>query len=287
MNDNAVTRFFMKIHLSVFDSGFLASEILVSNLKNVAAFFSICFFLSLVLASVSRVIKISEEAPRLAYSALGTVKFENYVLVYPDTLKQIDSWKLTELGTLVSGVKLPKNVSYPIEVTIGTDSVKNNGKPFLHAGKNEFSTNIMSILFERKPQKIQRIGWKKILKNPNVTADENFYKAYFKKVSNKFGFLCTEFVVIGLEMLKSLFHIWLPVLIYLLFFGKRLKFNGKIKLVMFAAIPYLIITPVSLLAAKGILFTTDISLVCAVIITIRALVQIEKNCTRKDDNETI
>lgn len=265
MDENTIAQFFRKIHLLIFDSKFLVSQVLTSTLGKILTFFLTLFFLSLVLSSVSRVIKISEFAPNLIYSAVGTMKFENYVLTCPDTLKQIDKWKFNELTALISGVKVPQSFSYSIEISMGSDRLKNPSSPFLHIGKTEFSTNVMSV------------GWNKILKKPNMTIDENFYKTYFKNPLNRFGIFLAEILIIGLEMLKSIFQIWLSILIYLLFFGKRLKFPEKFKLITITAIPYLIIMPISLFAAKSILFTTDISLLCAVVIAIRAIFQIEKN----------
>ena len=277
MGENAIVKFFQKIHLLVFDSKFLASEVFGSTLRKVFMFLGALFIMSLVLSSVSRVIKLNEFAPNLIHSALGTMEFENYVLTSPDTLKIVDGWRLNELITLISGVKMPLSVSYPIEISVGGDTVKTTGgKLFVHVGKTEFSTNVMS----RK--NIQSVGWDKILKTPNIVINEKFYKAYFGNPLNKIGIFLGEILIIGFEMFKSILQIGLSILIYLLFFGKKLKFPEKLKLIMFSLIPYLIIMPVSLFAAKNILFVNNIALICAVIIAIRAIIQSEKGIYKNE-----
>jgi hypothetical protein len=273
--------------LSIFDSEFLAREILTSTTRKTAAFFLILFSLSLAVSSTSRVVKICKEAPDLIYSATGTLVFEKYALISPDTLKIIDGTKINRLGTLVSGIKLSQNISYPIDITIGSDkalSAAEGKNTFIHIGKNALTTNVLSALFGYESQKTT---WDRILKTPNITIDEIFYKNYFSKFSNKIGFWVMGFIVIGIQMFQSILQVWLSIFIYLLFFGKKLRLIEKIRLLMLTFIPYFIIMPVSLFAAKGILFTTDISLLCAVILTIRAIVKVDKICVRKDNNEII
>jgi len=273
---NLITLFFKKIHMSVFDSNFLASQALDSTVKKTAQFFFALFLASLTISAISRAVRICAAAPNLIYGAAGVIKFEDYVLVFPDTLKNVESAKINELGTLVSGIKIPTTISYPIAITIGeTDSATSAKSPFIHIGKTAFSTNVLSFFFEKNPAKIQRINWKEILKTPNMTIDENFYAAHFKKISSRINVFWTEFFVIGVEMSGAILQIWISIFIYLIFFGRNLDFYAKFRLLMLICTPYFIIMPVSLVAAKGILFTTDISLVCAVIITVRAMLRID------------
>jgi hypothetical protein len=212
----------------------------------------------------------------LIYNAAGGLKFENYVLVSPDKLKIVDGAKINELGVLVSGIKIPSQVSYPIAITIGgTDSIKNAESPFIHIGETAFSTNILPFFLEKNPAKIQKASWEKILKTPNITIDENFYEIHFKKISSRINIFWTEFFIIGMEMSGAIFQIWISIFVYLIFFGRKLVFPAKFRLLMLICTPYFIIMPVSLIAAKGILFVTDISLVCAVIITVRAILRID------------
>jgi hypothetical protein len=276
MGWNLITLFFKKIHLSVFDSNFLASQALDSTVKKTAQFFMALLLSSLTISALSRAVKICASAPNLIYGAAGVIKFEDYVLIFPDTLKIVEGTKINELGTLVSGIKIPTPVSYPIAITIGgTDSVVSAKSPFMHIGKTAFSTNVLSFFFEKDPAKVQKASWKEILKTPNMTIDENFYVAHFKKFSSKISIFCTEFFVIGLEMSGAVLQIWISIFIYLIFFGRNLDFYAKFRILMLICTPYFIIMPVSLVAAKGILFTTDISLVCAVIITVRAMLRID------------
>jgi len=276
MNCNPITLFFKKIHLSVFDSDFLASQALNSTVKKTAQFFLALFLSSLTISALSRAVKICANAPNLIYGAAGVIKFEDYVLVFPDTLKVVESAKINELGTLISGIKIPAPVSYPVAITIGgTDSAVSSVGPFIHIGKTAFLINALSFFFEKNPAKVQKASWKEILKTPNMTIDESFYAAHFKKISSKINIFWTEFFVIGVEMSGAIMQIWISVFIYLIFFGRNLDFYAKFRLLMLICTPYFIIMPVSLVAAKGILFTTDISLVCAVIITVRAMLRID------------
>jgi len=56
---------------------------------------------------------------------------------------------------------------------------------------------------------------------------------------------------------------------------------------MLTTIPYFIIMPVSFCAANGISFATDIALVCALIITIRAITQVELFLTKRINYEKL
>ena len=276
MGWNLITLFFKKIHLSVFDSNFLASQALDSTVKKTSQFFFALFLSSLTISALSRAVKICAAAPDLIYGAAGVLKFEDYVLIFPDTLKVVEGAKINELGMLVSGIKIPTPKYYPVAITIGgTDSAVSAKSPFIHIGKTAFSTNVLSFFFEKNPAKVQRVIWKEILKTPNMTIDKGFYAAHFKKISSRINVFWTEFFVIGLEMSGAILQIWISVFVYLIFFGRKLDFYAKFRLLMLICTPYFIIMPVSLVAAKGILFSTDISLVCAVIITVRAMLRID------------
>jgi hypothetical protein len=281
MEENKLIQFFNKIHLSVVDAKYLASQALSAAMKPVFLFFLLLFFLSLAISSAFRTAKITKHAPEILASTLGVLKFENYNLVSPDTLIFVDSWRLKELGALISGVKIPQSVAYPIEITIGIDSIKTTQKPFFHIGETAFSTNTLPSFLNEYLDK----SWNKILPSPNVIADVDFYKTLFSKVSSKINIFFVIFVFIGIEMFLAISQIWISILIYLLFFGRKLNFYRRLRLLMLATIPYFILMPVSFAAANGIAFTTDIALVAALIMTIRAVTQLDPIPTKGNGNE--
>jgi len=285
MEENAIIKFFREIHLSAVDAKYLASQALNASWKSVFLFFIAVFFISLTISSISRTARITKFAPELLSAAVGILKFDNYKLTSPDTLISVDGWKLKEIGTLITGVKLPKSAAYPIAVTVGTDSIASAKTPFIHVGENAFSTNILSIFLRRNPDRIQNISWSEILPAANPLVDANYYKTQFSKISNKFKIFVAGFVIIGVGMFEAILHIWVSLLIYLLFFGQKLNFSGRHRLIMLATTPYFILMPVSLTAAKSFDFTTDIALICALIMTIRAVPNLDLISVKENGNE--
>jgi len=276
--------FFKKIHLSVVDAKYLVSQASNAKTKSVFLFFLLFFMLSLAISSATRTAKITKQVPDILVSAVGVLKFEDNKLVSPDTIKIIDNWRLKELGTLISGMRVPQAVTYPIQVSIGTDSINTTQNPFVHIGKTAFSTNILSALFSKNPDEVQSVAWNKILPSKNIVADANFYITQLSNPANKINIFFAGLIIIGIEMTSAILQIWIAILIYLVFFGRNLNIFGRLRLIMLTTIPYFILMPVSLAAANGISFTTDIALVCGLIMTIRAVTQLDLNSAKETGN---
>jgi hypothetical protein len=288
MEENVIIRFFKKIHLSIVDSNYLANEVLNTAFKSVFWFFFAVLMLSLSVSAISRSVKISKYAPEAIVSTVGVLQFENYRLISPDSIKQIEGWRLKEVGALVSGIRVPQSVEYPASISVGTDEIDSSKRAFIHIGETAFSSNVLASIFGRnKSNNVQQILWTEVLSSPNIIVDEGFYIAQFGKIQNIIGIFFAQQILIGLEFFGAILQIWLSLMIYLLFFGKNLKLPSKFRLLMLATIPYFIIMPISLAAANGILFTTDIALVAALIITIRAVTRIESSIAKKENYEAL
>jgi hypothetical protein len=275
MEENKIVQFFKKINRTVVDAQYLASQALSGKTKSVLLFFFSLFLISLAISAIFRSVNITKSAPEILVSAFGVLRFENNKLVSPDTLVSIDGGKINKLGALISGLRVPPSLAYPIKITAGTDSIISAKEPFVHIGESAFSSNVLSLLFNKKPSEIQYISWNKILPSPNAALNLDFYKEQFSKIPNKISIYSAAFIIIGAEMFSAILQIWISILIYLLFFGRKLKFLGRFRMLMLTAIPYFILMPVSLAAANGFAFTTDIALVGGLIMTFRAVGQLE------------
>lgn len=287
MKENAILQFFKKIHLSVVDARYLASQSLNATTKSVFWFFISFFFISLAISSISRTERITKLAPEAMVSTFGILKFENNSLISPDTLKYVDGWRLKELGALVSGIKIPQSVVYPVEITIGTDSIKTTQNSFIHIGKTAFYTNFLSSYFSKNEDDTQSVLWEKILPSQNLVVDADFYRSEFSKLSNRLNIFFAEVFIIGIEMTSAIMQIWIAILIYLLFFGRMFNFFGRIRLLMLTTVPYFILMPVSIAAANGVVWTTDIALIAGLVMTFRALTTIETPLNKENKNEKI
>ena len=287
MEENAIIQFFKKIHLTIVDAQHLASRALGAATKSVFLFFMLVFLFSLALSSAVRTIKITQSAPELLVSAAGILKFNSYNMVSPDTLFSVDVWRLKEIGTLISGLSFPQTTAYPIAVSIGTDKVEITQKPFLHVGETALFTNILPDFLKSDTNSVQKFSWDKILPYPNAVIDVSFYETQFSQMRNKFGIFLTIGVLISIEMFSAMLQIWISILIYLLFFGRKLNIFGRIRLILLTTIPYFILMPVSIMAANGTPFTTDIALVGGLIMTFRAVSKIDLTSTKEFADEKL
>jgi hypothetical protein len=276
MEKYAIIEFFKKIHFSVIDDKYLAREILTATTKSVFLFFLLLFAISLSVSAILRTVKITNLVPEKVFGAVGVLKFQDYKLVSSDTLKEVENWRLKEFGTLISGLRIPAAQYYPVRVTVGQDDFIDTEKDFVNVGKTHFSTNILPMFLMKNADNMINISWKEIFKESNITVDLNFYKTLVSKPAFKINIFLSQLVIIGcFQMFVSILQIWISLMIYLMFFGRKLNVSAKFRLLSLTTIPYFIIMPVSLFAANVSLFATDISLVCALIITIRAITQIE------------
>jgi hypothetical protein len=157
----------------------------------------------------------------------------------------------------------------------------------MHFGESAFSTNILSSMFANKPENIQTFLYKDILKTPYATVNAGFYSALLSKPLNIINLFFMQVMITGVQMLSAILQIWISIMIYLIFFGRKLNVPAKFRLLMLITIPYFILLPVSMSAANGILFTTDFALIAALIITIRAITHIELTLVRGKIDETL
>lgn len=264
--------FFKKINLCVTDANYLATQALNATTKSALGFFFLLFLISMLISAGTRTAKIVKSAPDILVSSVGILEFENYNLITPDTLKQINGRKII---ALISGKNISQTANNPIDITAGIDSIKTSQKPFIHIGKTGFSTNIFSIISQNNASVIQNIPWTKTLPSPNLIADANFYKKQFSNISTKTQLFIGALIIISVDMISAILQIWIAILIYLLFFGRTLKFAGRLRMLMFATIPYFIVMPISILATNGFAWTTDIALIGGLIMTFRAVTRLD------------
>jgi len=286
MNENVFINFFSKIHLSIVDAKYLAAEALSAKTKSVLFFFISLLLLSLTISAVARSAKIIKFAPDILVSTLGVLKFQNYNLISPDSLISVEGWKIKELNELVSGAKIAPTVNYPILLSIGTDSVSAAQNPFIHIGRTYFTTNIVSAIFRGNPSVVQNVLWEKLLPAPNAVLDADFYRAQFSQIQNKISTFFAAFAILCADIFSAVLQIWISILIYLIFFGKKLRVAGRFRMLMLATIPYFILLPISIFAANGIAFTTDIALIGGLIMTFRATGRINEPLLKENNNET-
>ncbi|MCL2844726.1 MAG: hypothetical protein FWE23_04650 [Chitinivibrionia bacterium] len=279
--ESAAIEFFRKIHLSIFNRDYLADEVLYSTVKQTLLFFFILFAISVGVSGISRTISVNRNAPNAIFSSVGELRFENNMLVSPDTIKQVEAWRLREFSALITGVRIPTEANQPFSLTVGGDSIPNTDDNFMHLGKSAFSTNMTTFIFG---DEMQVIEWSRILPDPNLRIDNaDFYKKLFLQPVNATTMFFLQSVMLVGRMFFGIIQIWLALFFYMLFFGKRLNAAARFRLLLLTATPYFIITPLSIFAADGVWFATDIALVAALIMTVRSLNKVDAiHGTRKE-----
>ena len=271
-NENAIVEFFKKIHLSIFNRDYLVDEVLYGTVKQSLLFFIILFALSLGVSSILRTITITQKAPDILFSAIGELKFENNTLISPDTTKHIDAWRVREFSALMTGVRIPTDAASPFAFSVGGDFFDTNDN-FVHFGKSAFSSNVMAQIFGGETQVTE---WSKILTNPNLKMDKAAsYRTILTQPLSLMSLFFLQNVMLGGGTLFGILQIWLALFFYMLFFGKRLNAAARFRLLLLTATPYFIIATISIFAADGVWFATDLALVAALIMTVRCLNKVD------------
>jgi len=270
--ENAAVEFFRKIHLTVFNRDYFVDNVLHSFLKPTLSFFLTLFALSLVISAIARTVTVSQKAPTMLSSLTGELSFQDHALVSPDTLRQVEQWRIRELSSLVTGVINIPNETQIFLLSIGGDSIPNKATPFIHLGKSAFSTNVASFL---SGNEIQTLEWSRILQNPNMKTDAEFYRAALAQPATAATLFFVQVFVLSGRMGFGVVQIWIALLVYMIFFGRKLNAPAKFRLLLLASTPYFIFALISIFAADGVWFATDLALVAALIITVRGLNKVD------------